>query len=102
MNIIKVNDNIFVNIKDSVVTVAGNEPFSKALDIATLVEDYKKNGLFVKCYTGYTYEYILKNLKNPGFVSLIINTDVLIQNDGKQIDVQASIDLNKEVIYEKN
>ena len=43
---------------------------------------FKKNNLNIWCYTGYTFEYILKHKKERnGWQELITNIDVLV--DGK-------------------
>ena len=47
-----------------------------------MAKAFKKNNLNIWCYTGYTFEYILKHKKERnGWQELITNIDVLV--DGK-------------------
>ncbi len=99
------------------VTLSGGDPFIQAKKMAMLVEKLDRNRLDVICYTGFDYEYLIKNAnENNGFLELLKNTDVLI--DGKfilnlksdklpyrgslnqrSIDVKKSLEQNKIVLY---
>ena len=64
------------------VTFSGGDPLEQADKFAYIAEKLKGAGLNIWCYTGYTYEYILKNKdKLNGWNYLLNNIDVLV--DGK-------------------
>jgi len=62
------------------VTLSGGEPFESALALSKLSQEVKAQGLNIWCYTGYTYEEIIRSGDRDklGLLKLI---DVLI--DGK-------------------
>ncbi|WNF39019.1 anaerobic ribonucleoside-triphosphate reductase activating protein [Bacillaceae bacterium IKA-2] len=43
------------------VTFSGGEPFQQANEIVPLARELKMNGKNIWCYTGYTYEWLLKH-----------------------------------------
>lgn len=59
------------------VTLSGGEPFQEqnVPEIIELIEKIKTEGLNIWCYTGYTFEALLKN---PQFKSMLISIDVLV------------------------
>lgn len=64
------------------ITFSGGDPLEQAEKFAYMASEFKKIGLNIWCYTGYTFEYIIENLDNRiGWRDLIYNIDVLV--DGK-------------------
>lgn len=64
------------------VTFSGGDPFEQAEEFAYMGEKIKKIGLNIWCYTGYVFEYILKNKDDRvGWNRLLNCIDVLV--DGK-------------------
>lgn len=64
------------------ITFSGGDPFERAEEFAYMAKKFKEVGLNIWSYSGYTYEYILKNIdKRKGWKDLIDNLDVLV--DGK-------------------
>lgn len=64
------------------VTFSGGDPFERAEEFSYLGKAFEKANLSVWCYTGYTYEFIIKDKnKRKGWKDLIDNIDVLV--DGK-------------------
>lgn len=64
------------------VTFSGGDPLERALEFSYMAKAFKKAGLNVWCYTGYTFEYIIENMKLNNFLKeLIENIDVLV--DGR-------------------
>ncbi|WP_010293880.1 anaerobic ribonucleoside-triphosphate reductase activating protein [Clostridium senegalense] len=64
------------------VTFSGGDPLEQANAFAKIAKEIKKTNKNVWCYTGYTFEYIVKNFeKNPDWNELLNNIDVLV--DGK-------------------
>lgn len=64
------------------VTFSGGDPFERAEEFSYMAEYFKKSGLSVWSYTGYTFEYILKHInERVGWKKLLDNLDVLV--DGK-------------------
>ncbi len=64
------------------ITVSGGEPFMQAKQVSQLLSKLDRKKLDVIVYTGYEFEFLLKNSnQNNGFNSLLNNTDILI--DGK-------------------
>lgn len=64
------------------VTFSGGDPWEQADKFAYMAKAFKKNGLNIWSYTGYTYEYILENKDTRlGWNELLNNIDVLV--DGK-------------------
>lgn len=63
------------------VTISGGDPFVQAGQVAKLLDLLDKK-LSVMVYTGFTYEYLLKNANDDNkYMELLIRTDVLM--DGK-------------------
>lgn len=95
------------------VTFSGGDPWEQADKFAYMAKAFKERGLNIWCYTGYTYEYIVKNMEgHKGWKELINNIDVLVDSrfeidkiqDGLRfrgstnqriIDVKRSIKLNE-------
>lgn len=64
------------------VTFSGGDPLEQPEEFAYMAEKIKGLGLNIWCYTGYTFEYIIKSLNSrSGWESLLNNIDVLV--DGK-------------------
>jgi len=67
------------------VTFSGGDPFERAEEFSYMAKEFKKAGLNIWCYSGYTFEKIIEISKeNQGFKDLIKNIDVLV--DGKFIE----------------
>lgn len=90
-------ENIYERIKDNLpiikgVTFSGGEPLEQAVALAELGSRVKELGLNLWCYTGYTFEYILKHANDrAGFKKLLEATDVLV--DGRFEKDKTSPDL---------
>jgi len=64
------------------ITFSGGDPFEQAEAFAVLAREAKKLGLDIVTYTGYTYEYLLRNSSgHKGWDALLDETDILI--DGR-------------------
>lgn len=67
------------------VTFSGGDPFERAEEFSYMAREFKKSGLNIWCYSGYTFEEIIEKSKlNKDFRELINNIDVLV--DGKFIE----------------
>lgn len=61
------------------VTFSGGEPFCQAQKLATLGKAIQEAGLNIVTYTGYTFEYLMKNSDdNNGYRTLLEVTDYLV------------------------
>ena len=65
------------------VTFSGGDPFEQAEAFTILAKKLRDINKTVWCYTGYTFENIIKNKDNKQWQDLLNNIDVLI--DGKFI-----------------
>jgi anaerobic ribonucleoside-triphosphate reductase activating protein len=99
------------------VTFSGGDPFERAEEFAYMAKQFKKYGINVWSYTGYTYEYIMENLyKVPGWKDLMDNLDIIVDGrfeEDKQedalrfkgssnqriIDVKASVGSGKLILF---
>lgn len=82
MNMDKIIEDIKNNPLIKGVTFSGGDCLEQADKFAYMGKEIKKLGLNIWCYTGYTYEYILKNKdKRVGWNQLLNSIDVLV--DGK-------------------
>lgn len=67
------------------ITCSGGDPFEQAEAFALLCQKVKRLGLDVWCYTGYTFEFLLKNQhQRPGWQALLQSIDVLVDGPFKQ------------------
>jgi anaerobic ribonucleoside-triphosphate reductase activating protein len=67
------------------VTFSGGDPFERAEEFSYMAKEFKKAGLNIWCYSGYTFEKIIEISKeNQDVKDLINNIDVLV--DGKFIE----------------
>lgn len=101
------------------VTLSGGEPFLQAKKLVKLLDKIDLNRYSVLTYTGFEYEYLLKNANEQnGYLELLEHTDILIDgkfeidlkmnNDKKfrgssnqrAIDVKNSLNENKVIEYE--
>lgn len=74
------------------VTISGGEPFEQAKEVSYLLSKLNKK-LTVMVYTGYTYEYLLKNSNDDnGYEKLLSMTDILI--DGRFILEKKDLNLD--------
>lgn len=74
------------------ITLSGGEPFCQAKACAELAKEAKKNSLDVITYTGYDFEYLLKNADDDnGYMALLQATDYLI--DGRFVLSERSLEL---------
>lgn len=93
-------DDIFQKIiKDKIldgVTFSGGEPFCqcKALsELAEKIRNFNEFKLNIISYTGYTFEYLIKNANEEnGYLDLLKKLDYLV--DGPFVLEQKSLDLN--------
>jgi anaerobic ribonucleoside-triphosphate reductase activating protein len=60
------------------VTLSGGEPFMQATEVAELAGELKSKGKNIWCYTGYTFETLLKD---PQHYRLLTQIDIIV--DGK-------------------
>ncbi len=98
------------------VTLSGGEPFDQAEGFAELAEKVKGQGLSVITFTGYTFEEILAQQAKAAWMSLLRNSDLLVDGPFKQelkdlslafrgsknqriIDVKKSIELEEVVLH---
>ena len=64
------------------ITFSGGDPLEQADDFSYMAKAFKKSGLNIWCYTGYTFEILLEKMKNEDSIrELIENIDVLV--DGR-------------------
>jgi anaerobic ribonucleoside-triphosphate reductase activating protein len=64
------------------LTFSGGDPFEQAEAFALLAKEAKKLNLNIMTYTGYTYEYLIKNSsRHKGWGALLDTTDILV--DGR-------------------
>lgn len=61
------------------ITLSGGDPFEQAEACAEIAKNINN----VWCYTGYTIEYILDHLDNPGWKDLLYNIDILVDGPFK-------------------
>ncbi len=73
------------------VTFSGGDPFEQAEKFAYLAGKVKELGLDVWCYTGYTFEDILRDSSHEGWKKLLNTIDVLV--DGPFIEEQKDLKL---------
>ena len=74
------------------VTFSGGEPFCQAGALAELADELKDTELNFVTYTGYTFEYLLKNASEENrYMDLLRCTDLLV--DGPFIEAQKSIEI---------
>lgn len=71
------------------ITFSGGDPLEQAESFLYMAKAFKKAGLNIWCYTGYTFESLLEKMENDNEVrELLENIDVLV--DGKfQLDKKA-------------
>lgn len=70
------------------ITISGGEPFLQAEQCAEIAKYARSHGLDVWCYTGFTYEKLVKSEK---YQELINNIDVLV--DGPFVQEEKSLEL---------
>lgn len=64
------------------ITFSGGDPLERPEEFAYMAKAFKKAGLNIWCYTGYTFEEISKNMEcNKSLKSLIESINMLV--DGK-------------------
>ena len=67
------------------VTFSGGDPLEQADKFAYMAKKFKKNGLNIWSFTGYTFEYILNHMnEKKELKDFISNIDVLV--DGKFVE----------------
>jgi anaerobic ribonucleoside-triphosphate reductase activating protein len=99
------------------VTISGGDPFVQAGQVSNLLDRLDKK-LTVMVYTGFTYEYLLKNANDQNkYMELLKRTDVLVDgrfekdlmdenlmfrgsSNQRAIDVKRSLQENKIYIHE--
>ena len=97
------------------ITFSGGDPMFQAEACTEIAKYAKEKGLNVWCYTGFTYEQVLKNKKQAEFLKYIdvlvdgkfeiaefsLNLDFRGSRNQKIIDVQKSLKENKVVLIDK-
>ncbi|CAM3714230.1 anaerobic ribonucleoside-triphosphate reductase activating protein [Hathewaya histolytica] len=83
--------NLIDDLKDNPiingVTFSGGDPLEQAESFYYLAQEVKNLGLNIWCYTGYTFEYILKHLDEKAFwKELLDSIDVIV--DGRFMESQ--------------
>ena len=74
------------------VTFSGGEPFCQAEALYELGTKLKKRGLDIMCYSGWTYEELLKKAETEEFVGKLLSiTDILV--DGRFVSEKRSLSL---------
>ena len=74
------------------VTFSGGEPFCQPGPLAILGQQIKKAGMHLMCYSGYTYEQLLKRAETEPDVTALLNVvDVLV--DGPFLIVERDLEL---------
>ncbi|MCH5203568.1 MAG: anaerobic ribonucleoside-triphosphate reductase activating protein [Oscillospiraceae bacterium] len=74
------------------VTFSGGEPFCQAEALYELGSKLKKHGLHLMCYSGWTYEELLKKAETEEFVGKLLSiTDILV--DGNFVLEKRSLSL---------
>lgn len=64
------------------ITFSGGDPVEQAEKFSYMAKAFKKSGLNIWCYTGYTFEILLEKMKSEDSIrELIENIDVLV--DGR-------------------
>lgn len=78
----KLIEDVSINPMIKGVTFSGGDPLEQPKQFSYMAKEFKKLGLNIWCYTGYTFEYILENLdKVECWRELLENIDVLV--DGR-------------------
>ena len=74
------------------ITFSGGDPMEQALACSEIAKYSKKLGLNIWCYTGYTFEELLKKSEHiPAIKDFLNNIDVLV--DGKFVLEEKSYDV---------
>ena len=74
------------------ITLSGGDPLEQPKACSIIAKYCQKLGLNVWCYTGYTYEILLKKAEiDKNIMELLKNIDVLV--DGKFIKAEQSYDV---------
>lgn len=79
-------DELIQEVKDNPmikgITFSGGDPFERAKEFAYMAKEFKKQGLNIWSYTGYTFEYIAENFnEKPEWREFMKYIDILV--DGK-------------------
>ena len=72
------------------ITFSGGDPLLQPLPLAELAEKAHEKGLSVWCYTGWTWERLMRK-SDPDMMTLLKNVDVLV--DGPFLLDQRTLDL---------
>ena len=87
------------------ITFSGGDPLERAEEFAYMAKAFKKAGLNIWCYTGYTFEDVLEKMKKDNNIKYLIeNIDVLVDGrfeKDKKVLLQRSIHFYKNIeLYE--
>ncbi|WP_238883661.1 anaerobic ribonucleoside-triphosphate reductase activating protein [Clostridium sp. YIM B02551] len=79
-------DELILDVKENPmikgITFSGGDPFEQADKFSYMAKEFKKFGLNIWSYTGYTFEYILSHIEErESWKELINNIDALV--DGR-------------------
>lgn len=86
-NIEEVMELVHRNPLIKAVTFSGGEPLAQSHAVAELAERLKSEGYDIWCYTGYSWEIILRWLRDAGnetISKLLHNIDVLVDGNYKE------------------
>ncbi|WP_445486734.1 anaerobic ribonucleoside-triphosphate reductase activating protein [Niallia sp. 03133] len=89
MSIQEIYDELMENTLTN-ITFSGGEPLIQLNDLTILAKKLKTAGKNIWCYTGYTWEYLLKSNKEP-FMKLCRELDILV--DGPFIKEKRDLSL---------
>lgn len=100
------------------ITFSGGDPLEQAESFSYMARKFKASGLNIWCYTGYTFEKVLENMKKNNYLKeLINNIDVLVDgpfeienkkeglkfkgsSNQRIIDVKGSLSSNTVIVLE--
>ena len=92
VNVEEINKELDNLLGQQGITLSGGDPMFQAGACAKIAKHAKEIGLNVWCYTGFTFEQLLKRAQNEkGFKKTLENIDVLV--DGKFEKEQKSLNL---------
>ena len=84
------------------ITFSGGDPLERAEEFAYMAKAFKKAGLNIWCYTGYTFEDVLEKMKKDNNIKdLIENKKMTIKNSNYR-EIEAENGLGENIVYKLN